>query len=109
MSNAPKRIWAEPGMPGYLDEPNGLYTVEYVRADRVKELEFDVRSWPYFPIVMPLKEGKGPATDIECDEITFEVWDNFYNSFGSFKYLPDAINEAMRLTKEKHNENTRTS
>ena len=39
MSKAPERIWAEPGMPGYLDEPNGLYTVEYVRADRIEELE----------------------------------------------------------------------
>jgi len=39
MSDAPERIWAEPGMPGYLDEPDGLYTVEYVRADRIEELE----------------------------------------------------------------------
>jgi hypothetical protein len=60
----------------------------------------DIRTWPYYPIIMPLKEGKGPATDIECDEITFEVWDHFCNSFGSYKYLSDAINEAMRLTKE---------
>jgi len=48
MSNAPERIWAEPNMPGYLDEPNGLYTVEYVRADRVKELEAvlrEVETW----------------------------------------------------------------
>ena len=39
MSKAPERIWAEPGMPGYLDEPNVFYTVEYVRADRIDELE----------------------------------------------------------------------
>ena len=39
MSKAPERIWAEPGMPGYLDEPNELYTVEYVRADLIGELE----------------------------------------------------------------------
>ena len=39
MSKVPERIWAEPGMPGYLDEPNVFYTVEYVRADRIDELE----------------------------------------------------------------------
>jgi hypothetical protein len=61
---------------------------------------FDVHTWPYFPIEMPLKEGQGPATHAECDQITYEVWDYFYNSHGSFKHLPDAINEAMRLSKE---------
>ena len=60
----------------------------------------NVRTWPYYPIIMPLKEGNGPATDAECDEITFEVWDHFCNSFGRFEYLPDAINEAMKLTED---------
>lgn len=58
------------------------------------------RSWPFYPIIMPLKEGNGPATDAECDEITFEVWDHFCTSYGSYKFLSDAINEAMKLTKE---------
>ena len=61
---------------------------------------FDVQTWPYYPIEMPLKEGQGPATYAECDQITYEVWDHFCNSHGSFEYLPDAINEAMRLSKE---------
>lgn len=39
VGEALERIWAEPGMPGYTDEPNELYTVEYVRADIIKELE----------------------------------------------------------------------
>lgn len=60
----------------------------------------NVRTWPFCPIIMPLKEGNGPATDAECDKITFEVWDHFCNSYGSFEYLSDAINEAMKLTKE---------
>ena len=60
----------------------------------------DVRTWPYYPIVMPLKDGQGPASYAECDQITFEVWDHFCNSYSVFEYLPDAINEAMRLTKE---------
>jgi Flp pilus assembly protein TadB len=33
MSKAPERIWAEPGMPGYLDEVSPTYTVGYIRAD----------------------------------------------------------------------------
>lgn len=60
----------------------------------------DVRTWPYYAIVMPLKQGQGPASDEECDEITWEVWDHFCNSHSSHDNLPDAINEAMRLTKE---------
>jgi hypothetical protein len=53
---------------------------------------------------MPLKEGNGPTTGAECDSITFEVWDHFCDSYGSFEHLPTAINEAMRLTKELLNE-----
>ncbi len=37
MTEAPERIWASPGMPGYTDEPAvGVYDVEYVRADMLK-------------------------------------------------------------------------
>jgi hypothetical protein len=60
----------------------------------------DTRTWPYYPIVMPLKDGLGPANAAECDKITWEVWDRFYNSVYSSEYLPHAINEAMRLNKE---------
>lgn len=38
MNDAPERIWAEPGMPGYLDKPHILYTVEYIRKDHVDAL-----------------------------------------------------------------------
>ena len=27
----------------------------------------DVRTWPYYPIIMPLKKGQGPATDARAD------------------------------------------
>jgi hypothetical protein len=37
MTDAPKRIWAEPGLPGYTCEPNEDYTVEYHRADQSAE------------------------------------------------------------------------
>ena len=60
----------------------------------------NVRTWPYYPIIMPLLNGAGPVTDAECDEITWEVWDIFYNSYGTHKYLPDAINQALQLTQE---------
>lgn len=60
----------------------------------------DCRTWPYFPIVMPLSNGKGPSTDKECDKITWEVWDQLYNTHASFDYLPDAINKAMQMNKD---------
>jgi len=60
----------------------------------------DVRTWPYYAITIPLLQGQGPASDSECDEITYAVWDVFCNSYGSYKCLPDAINQAMRLTHE---------
>ena len=60
------------------------------------------RSWPFFVIEMPLtKDGDGPATVGEdADKITYEVWDHLCNTYSSHVYLPSAINEALRLTKE---------
>lgn len=63
------------------------------------ELPSDPRRWWYYPIVMPLKDGLGPASDEECDEITWEVWDQVCNSYGSFKCLPDALKMAIELNK----------
>lgn len=59
----------------------------------------DVRKWFHYPIIMPITEdGKGPATiGTDAHSVTFEVWDQLYNSHASFDNLPDAINEAMRL------------
>lgn len=37
MTETPERIWAEPGMPGYTDEPNEVYTVEYVHGSLLDE------------------------------------------------------------------------
>jgi hypothetical protein len=39
MNEKLERIWVEPGMPGYTDEPNELYTTEYVLRDRFEALE----------------------------------------------------------------------
>ena len=60
----------------------------------------DCRRWPYYPIPMPFtKDGKGPATiGVDAESISYEVWDCVYNSYASFDNLPDAINEAMRLS-----------
>lgn len=60
----------------------------------------DVRTWPFFPIFMPLKDGFGPAPLDDCDEITWEVWDFVCDMYESYDNLSDAINEAMRLTAE---------
>lgn len=55
------------------------------------------QTWPFYPIVMPLLNGQGPASDEECDEITWEVWDRFLDTFGSYKTLPEALNVALTL------------
>lgn len=44
MTEAPERIWASPGMPGYTDEPAvGVYDVQYIRADHVDALVTQAR------------------------------------------------------------------
>ena len=44
MSEAPERIWASPGMPGYTNEPAvGVYDVQYIRADHVDALVTQAR------------------------------------------------------------------
>ena len=62
---APERIWAEPGMPGYTDDPNEVYTVEYVRADLLDEAvkaleeceaEIDAYVWQESPGDHPVHE-----------------------------------------------------
>lgn len=77
-----------------------MYVLEEIAMLKKQYNPLDVRTWPYFPIVMPLKETKGPADVKECDEITWEVWDRFCDSVASYVYLPDAINHALRLNKK---------
>jgi hypothetical protein len=56
MSEAPKRIWAEPGLPGYLDEPHEIFTVEYTRTDLVRaQIEAAVK-----------RALEGAANEIDC-------------------------------------------
>lgn len=75
-----------------------LQAADAIEALAAENMKFaDVRTWFHYPIVMPLKDGSGPASDAECDTITWEVWDKLLNTHGSFDNLPDAINEAMRL------------
>lgn len=57
----------------------------------------DCREWWYYPVVMPLVGGNGPASVLEAEEITYEVWDKLLNTHGSYDNLYCAINEAMRL------------
>lgn len=58
-----------------------------------------VREWEYYPIEMPVdSEGRGPATiGVDAVRMTYEVWDQSFNTYASFDNMPDAINEAMRL------------
>ena len=65
-------------------------------------LPTNCRKWDFYPIEMPLtKEGQGPAIPgrDEIASITYEVWDRLLNTHASFGNLPDAINEAMRLSR----------
>lgn len=57
----------------------------------------DVRTWPYYPIILPLKDGSGPVSYSESDEVTWEVWDRLYNTLKTFDNLYDAINHAIML------------
>lgn len=57
----------------------------------------------FFPIVMPLNaDGQGPASEErgEIRKLTWEVWDQFGGSHGSFDYLPDAIDRADELNRK---------
>lgn len=65
-------------------------------------LQRNVRERMYFVITMPLNvEGQGPCGIQDAAEILFEVWDQVATSYGSFKFLPDAIAFA-ELRNEQH-------
>lgn len=52
----------------------------------------------YFPIIMPLDEnGDGPCEIQRAAKITFEVWDSYLVSFGSYDFLLDAVERAELL------------
>ena len=67
------------------------------------ELPDNVREWPYKPMAMPVtKDGKGPVEiGPEAALILYVIVDSDYNLHGEYEYLSDAINEAMRLSKEE--------
>lgn len=52
----------------------------------------------YFPIIMPLnKDGMGPCSNNEIVKIVWEVWGQDCSSYGSYEFLPDAIDKAEEL------------
>lgn len=69
----------------------------------VQELPDNIRIWSHFPIQMPLNaDGEGPAAvGDDAVDIAYEVWDQVLTSHNTFGNLADAINCAMRLTKEE--------
>jgi len=79
---------------------NSIYDVEDVKILRACYDFADVNTWPYYPIVIPLKDGEGPVSDAECDTITWEVWDRYFMDYGSYTNLTDAINRAMKMNKD---------
>lgn len=65
----------------------------------------DVRARWYFPIIMPLDaSGQGPASveNGEARKITWEVWDQVCDTFGSFDCMSDAIQKAEDLNREHY-------
>lgn len=69
----------------------------------IKQERQTARERFFFPIVMPLNaRGQGPAS-VErgvARKLTWEVWDQFGGSHGSFDYLPDAIDRADELNRK---------
>lgn len=62
-----------------------------------------VRNRWFYVIVMPLTaDGNGPASEEngEIRKLTWEVWNQFCDVFGSFDCLPDAIDKAEELNAE---------
>lgn len=52
----------------------------------------------FYPIVFPLNiNGQGPAPLNEVARLTWEVWDHNQISYGSFDFLPDAIDFSNKL------------
>lgn len=63
----------------------------------------DPRMRMYYPIVIPVnKDGQGPCDLSEIAELTWEVWDQFLVSFGSYSYLQDAIIVTENLNYQYH-------
>jgi hypothetical protein len=70
----------------------------------------DARTWFYYPIQMPLdKEGRGPAFPPDIETIEYQVWDRYLDCHGTHKYLPDAINQAVKLNLEHEKQKTPNS
>ncbi len=63
----------------------------------------DVHKWYYYPIPMPVSaSGMGPATiGDDATSMTYEVWDQVFNTHGSFEFLVDAINHAIKLNLQR--------
>ncbi len=84
-----------------------VYDAKEIALLKRQFVETDPRTWPFFPIIMPLFDGKGPAM-VGFDEITFEVWDQFcIGTYFSTKYLPEAISHAMKMNKELFDDTAR--
>lgn len=76
------------------------YSKEEIELLKKHYVATDPTTWPYYPIPMPSKDGRGPVSEAECDHLEFEVWDKFYCSVASFEHLPAAIKHAMELNEK---------
>lgn len=68
-----------------------------------------VQQWYYYPVPMPIdEEGNGPCYYRDMYKMMYEVWDRLHNTYGSFEYLPDAIDLAIKLNKEYWEKNIKS-
>ena len=87
MTDTPKEIWVEPGMPGYTTEPSECYTISYTHTDTLP-------TWQ--PIETAPKDGVGIMTyphyrvtfwSNECLTVSGKgwagSWDEYTESFSS--------------------------
>ena len=64
----------------------------------------DIKTWYYYPIPMPLDEqGKGPVDIKNAHTVTYEVWDQVFDSYGTYKHLPEAVQRAIDLNRQYSN------
>lgn len=81
MTDAPERIWVEPGMPGWLDEPNDLWTNEYIRADLAK------------PNVKPLEWEREDDGSLTAESV-FGLYAAFYDGAYGWLVMRDGHDDA---------------
>lgn len=76
------------------------YTEDSIKYLKDKYDITDCHTWPFYPIIMPIKHGLGPVDYYECEEVVWEVWDHLCAVYGRFNSEYKAINLAIALSEQ---------